>query len=107
MSNMQLILTALILAVSVWLTRFLPFLLFGKREKLPPFMEYLGKVLPAAMMGLLVVYCFKDVSFASLQGALPALLGTAAVVGLHLWKRNSILSIAAGTAVYMLCLRLI
>ena len=84
------------------LTRFLPFLIFGKRKKLPAFIEYLGKVLPAAMMGLLVVYCFRDINLTDIPTLIPAIAGSLAVVVLHLVKRNTILSISAGTVVYMI-----
>ena len=63
---------------------------------------YLGKVLPPAMMGLLTVYCFKNVSWLSGTHGAPELLASAAVVGLHLWKRNVLFSIAGGTALYMI-----
>ena len=78
-------------------TRFLPFLIFGENRKTPPLITYLGKVLPCAVMGLLVVYCLKDTSFLSAPFGLPELIGIAIVALLHLWKRNSLLSIGAGT----------
>ncbi len=85
--------------------RFLPFLVF--RKKTPPYIEYLGKVLPAAIMGMLVVYCLKDMSITTAPYGLPELFAVGCVVGMQVWKRNSILSILAGTAVYMLLIRLI
>ena len=83
-------------------TRFLPFLIFGEHRKTPELILYLGKVLPCAIMGMLVVYCLKDVSVLSAPYGLPELLGIAVVAGLHLWKRNSLLSIGVGTVFYML-----
>lgn len=106
MNNGQAILLIAVLALSVWITRFLPFLVFQKSEDLPKTVRYLGRVLPAAMMGLLVVYCFRDLEFRNLQALLPALIASLAVIGLHLWKRNTILSIFAGTALYILLLRI-
>ena len=95
---------AMILAVAAGtaLTRFLPFWLFPENRKAPPVVTYLGSALPPAMMGLLVVYCFKDVSFADAPHALPELLAVAGIIALHTWKRNVLLSIAGGTALYML-----
>ena len=96
---------ALVIAGAVTLgtiiTRFLPFLLFPDNKPIPKVVEYLGRTLPAAMMGLLVVYCFKNVSWLSGSHGAPELLASAAVVGLHLWKRNVLFSIAGGTALYM------
>ena len=107
MSKAQWLLTIAALALSVILTRALPFLLFGKKRELPKWLRYLGTTLPAAMMGLLVVYCYRDIGFASLNDWLPALLAGGAVAGLQLWKRNMILSIAVGTALYMALIRVI
>ena len=89
------------------ITRFLPFLLFPDSKPVPKVVEYLGRTLPAAMMGLLVVYCFKNVSWLSGSHGAPELLATAAVVGLHLWKKNVLLSIAGGTALYMVLLQVV
>ena len=107
MNEKQLLITIFLLALSVWITRFLPFILFRNTERLPGIVEYLGRVLPAAMMGLLVVYCFKDYSFGDIASVGPALLSAAAVAALHLWKGNTVLSIAAGTALYMILIRCI
>ena len=100
---------AIILAVSLGtqITRWLPFLLFPESKHPPKVVLYLGKVLPPAMMGLLVVYCFKNVSWLSGSHGAPELLATAAVVGLHLWKKNVLLSIAGGTALYMVLLQVV
>ena len=88
-------------------TRFTPFLVFGNGKKTPPIITYLGKVLPFAIMGMLVVYCMKDVSFLSAPFGIPELLSCAAVAVLHLWKRNTLLSIGAGTVFYMVLVQLI
>ncbi len=88
-------------------TRFLPFLIFGSGRKTPEIVTYLGKVLPCAIMGMLVVYCFKDVSFLDYPYGLPELIGCAAVAALHIWKRNSLLSIGVGTVFYMVLVQLI
>ena len=87
--------------------RILPFLLFGGKRQTPAFVLYLGKVLPYAIMGMLVVYCLKSISFAATPFGLPELIATAAVVLLHLWKRNTLLSITAGTILYMILIQMI
>jgi len=88
-------------------TRFLPFLIFGEHRRTPELITYLGKVLPCAVMGMLVVYCLKDVAFLQSPFGLPELIGIALVALLHLWKRNSLLSIGVGTVVYMLLVQLV
>lgn len=87
--------------------RFLPFLIFGENRKTPEIITYLGKVLPYAIMGMLVVYCLKGVSFVQAPHALPELLSCAAVVLLHLWKRNTLLSIGGGTVCYMILIQFV
>ncbi len=82
-------------------TRFLPFLLFPKGKELPEFINYLSSVLPFATMGLLVVYCLKGVSLSAPPYGLPEFLAAAGTAALHWWKRNSFLSIGAGTVFYM------
>ena len=95
---------AIILAVAAGtqITRWLPFWLFPENKEPPPVVAYLGRVLPAAVMGLLVVYCLKHVSWAAAPHGLPVLLSVAAVAVLHRWKGHVVLPIAGGTAVYML-----
>ena len=94
----------IILAVTLGtqITRWLPFLMFPENKQPPKVVLYLGRVLPPAMMGLLVVYCFKNVFWLSGSHGAPGLLAVAAVVILHLWKKNVLLSIAGGTALYMI-----
>ena len=98
----------IILTVSVVtaLLRFLPFLVFGNRET-PRFVAYLGKVLPFSVMGMLCVYCLKGVSFAAMPFGIPEAVSVLAVVLLHLWRRNTLLSIIGGTACYMLLVQLV
>ena len=86
----------LAVAAGTQLTRWLPFWLFP-----PAVVAYRGKVLPPAMMGLLVVYCLRSISWLSAPHGAPELIAIAAVAGLHLWKRNVLLSIAGGTVLYM------
>lgn len=85
------------------LLRALPFIAFRKRT--PPYITYLGKVLPPAMIGLLVVYCLKDITLTSHPFGIPELIAAACVVGVQVWKRNSLASILTGTIVYMLLIQ--
>lgn len=101
---------ALIIAVAALVTvtlRFLPFLFFGGKRESPPFITYLGRVLPSAIMAMLVVYCLRNVQLTALPFGIPELLSCAVVVLLHVWKRNTILSILGGTACYMLLVQLV
>lgn len=88
------------------LTRFLPFLFFPPGKPAPKYIQYLGKVLPSAVFGLLVVYCLKNVSVFSGSHGMPELISIGVVVGLHLWKRQMLLSVAGGTICYMLLVQL-
>jgi branched-subunit amino acid transport protein AzlD len=87
--------------------RFLPFLIFGETRKTPPLVAYLGQVLPFAIMGMLVVYCLKDISFSAAPFGIPELVGCAVVALLHIWKRSTLLSIGAGTLCYMLLVQFV
>ena len=95
-----------ICAACTCLERFFPFLVFRGKE-VPPIIRYLGRVLPLAIMTTLVIYCIKGISFAALAGWVPYLLGIAITAALHWWKRNALLSIAGGTAAYMILVQLI
>ena len=91
------------MSVTTILLRFLPFLVFGKTT--PKYVTYLGKVLPPAIIGLLVIYCLKDVRFTVHPFGIPELIAAASVAGVQVWKRNSLISILTGTVLYMLLLR--
>lgn len=90
-----------IMAGVTFLTRALPFLLFDRGERPPKLVLYLGKVLPPAVIAMLIVYCLRTVSFAGLDSWLPQLISVSAVVLLHLWKHNNLISIFGGTLLYM------
>lgn len=101
---------ALIIAVAgavTLLLRFLPFLVFGGKRETPPFVVYLGKVLPYAIMGMLVIYCLRGISFTAAANFLPELIACAVVVLAHVWKRNTLLSIISGTVCYMLLVQVV
>ena len=107
MTLTQRIITIALCVLATVVSRFLPFLIFSGKHPTPKFVQYLGKALPAALFGMLVVYCLKNVSILTGSHGLPELLGILLTVGLHLWKRQMLLSIAGGTAVYMLLVQLI
>ena len=88
-------------------TRVLPVLVFGRSETIPEFILYLGKVIPYTAMGLLIVYCLRDVSVLHGSHGLPELIAMAAVTGSYLWKRNAILSVIIGTVLYMFLLQVV
>lgn len=107
MSVTEQIITIAVVALGTMLTRFLPFLLFPAGKPTPRYVQYLGKALPGAVFGLLVVYCLKNVSLLSGSHGLPELIAILVVAGLHLWKRQMLLSIAGGTICYMLLVQLV
>ncbi|MGI6054886.1 MAG: branched-chain amino acid transporter permease [Clostridium sp.] len=107
MKNEAVLWMTLSMAAGTILTRFLPFLIFPEGRKIPGYVEYLGRVLPYAAMGLLVVYCLKGVTVFSWPFGLPEFLASAVVAGLHVWKKNSLLSIGAGTVCYMILVQAI
>ena len=107
MTPAQRILTISIIVFGTMLTRFLPFLLFPTGKATPKSIQYLGRFLPPAVFGLLVVYCLKNVSFLTGSHGIPELISIALVVALHLWKRQMLLSIAGGTICYMLLVQLV
>lgn len=96
-----------VMAAMTFLTRLFPFLFFGGKKTPPRIVKYLGEFLPPAVMAILILYCLKEVRFDTLSGFLPAFLSSAAVVLLHLWRRNILLSIGAGTVLYMVLIRII
>lgn len=107
MTMTQSMITVAVIALATALTRFLPFWVFPKGRPVPRIVAYLGRVLPCAVMGLLVVYCLKDVSFLAAPHGLPELLAIAATVGLHVWKKNTLLSVGVGTVLYMVLVQLV
>ena len=94
-------LIAVIALVTIAL-RFLPFVIFSGKRQTPAYISYLGKVLPFSIMGMLVIYCLRNISFSAAPFGILELLSCAVVAALHLWKRNTLLSIAAGTIFYMI-----
>lgn len=107
MTLTQKLITIGMVVLGTMLTRFLPFLIFPTGKPTPKYIRYLGTVLPSAVFGLLVVYCLRNVSLFSGSHGLPELISIVVVTGLHMWKRQMLLSIAGGTLCYMLLVQFI
>ena len=105
--NVHSILIVAVVALVTIALRFLPFWIFGGNRKTPEVVLYLGKVLPYAIMGMLVIYCLRSIYGGSVSSIASQILACAVVVGLHIWKRNTLLSIIGGTAVYMILVQMI
>lgn len=95
-----------VMAGFTMLLRFLPFLIFHGDRTIPPYVSYLGDVLPQAIIGMLVIYCLKDTVLTAAPYGAPELLAAAAVVVLQVWRRSSLVSILSGTVIYMVLIRL-
>lgn len=106
MNDTQVWLTVAVIALVTALLRFLPFVIFSGGRKTPAVVERLGAVLPGAIMAMLVVYCLKGTHFQSAEGWVPALIGVLVTSSLHVWKRNTLISIIGGTVCYMLLVQL-
>lgn len=102
MTFLQSVAAIAVMAAVTFLTRALPFLLFGRGGRPPAVVLFLGRYLPPAVIAMLIVYCMKSVTFAAPSGWVPALIASLAVVVLHLWKHNDMLSILGGTVLYMI-----
>lgn len=107
MTTIQHIIIIAMVVLGTMITRFLPFVLFPAGKETPGYVRYLGRVLTPAALGLLVIYCLKDVNFLSGSHGIPELIAMAVVTVLHFWKRQVLLSIAGGTVVYMLLVQLV
>ena len=101
------IITIAMVVLGTLITRFLPFIVFPAGKPTPKFVKYLGRVLPPAVFGMLIIYCLKNVSVFTGSHGIPELIAIAVTTGLHLWKRQMLLSIAGGTIVYMLLVQLV
>jgi branched-subunit amino acid transport protein AzlD len=101
------ILIILVIAICTFLTRLLPFALFGKSHEPPRLVRYLGQTLPASVIAVLIVYSLRTMDFSSVPTFLPAILSIAIIVVLHLWKRNMLLSIGIGTLSYMVLVQMV
>lgn len=106
MDNLHSILLIAVIALVTIALRFIPFLIFGNRET-PKYISYLGRVLPFAIMGMLVVYCLRNTDLTAMPFGIPEIISCALVVGLHLWKKNTLLSILGGTVCYMVLVQMV
>ena len=105
LTTLQVIIIILAITIGTMLTRFIPFILFPETKEPPQIVLYLGNILPPAMMGLLVVYCLREVKILEGSHGLPELIAIAVIAILHKWKNNVLLSILGGTVCYMLLIR--
>ncbi|MBF1089089.1 MAG: AzlD domain-containing protein [Solobacterium sp.] len=103
----QQIITIALCIFGTMLTRFLPFIIFSEKRKTPEFVNYVGRYLPPAVFGMLVIYCLKDVQFLRGNYGVPEIISILVTTILHIWKRNMLLSIASGTICYMVLIQLI
>ena len=101
------IITIAMCVLGTMATRFLPFLIFSEKRPTPRYVQYLGRALPAAIFGMLVVYCLRNVDLTAGSRGLPEAVAIAVVAALHLWRRQMLLSIAGGTVCYMLLVQLV
>lgn len=101
MSLAQQMITIAMVVLGTLLTRFLPFILFPPGKPTPKYIQYLGRALPSAVLGLLVIYCLKDVSLLSGSHGIPEFIAIAVVALLHFWRRQMLVSMAGGTIIYM------
>ena len=107
MTIAQQLIIVLMVSLGTMSMRFLPFIVFPAGKPTPKCIQYLSKVLPGAVFGMLVIYCLKDVSFLSSPHGVPELISIGVTVLLHLWRRQMLLSMAGGTIVYMLLVQLV
>lgn len=107
MSLIQRIITICMVILGTMITRFVPFFIFKSNKPTPKYVQYLGKMLPSAALGMLVIYCLKDVSLFKGNYAIPEILAIMLVILLHLWKRQMLISIAGGTIFYMILVQLV
>lgn len=107
MTISQQIITIALCAAGTMLTRYVPFLIFSSKRPTPGFIQYLGKALPSAIFGMLVIYCLKNVNVLGKSHGLPELIAILVTIALHLWKKQMLLSIAGGTVCYMLLVQLV
>ena len=107
LSNTQVVLMIAVAAVCTFATRLVPFALFGGKKGVPKFIKYLGDILPTSIIGVLIIYCLADFTSGEINVIAPKLIAVVVTAGIHFWKRNTLLSIAAGTISYMLLIHFI
>lgn len=106
-SAMRSFLIILAVALTTFATRLVPFVLFPKGKEIPKVIQYLGKVLTPAIIGMLVVYCLRGTQIMSYPYGIPEIISVGVVASLHIWKRNNLLSIGTGTILYMVLIQVV
>jgi len=106
-TTIQALIIIAVLALGTAITRFLPFIFFPNAASAPKYVIYLGKMLPTAAISILVVYCLRHVTLAAAPHGVPEAIAIVAVAALHIWRKNTLLSIAAGTVIYMLLVQFV
>ncbi len=101
LTSTQSLIIIITIAITTFITRVIPFILFPDNKETPNFIIYLGKVLPYSAIGMLVIYCIKDVSFTDTPFGLPEIISIVVIALLHKWKKNTLLSVGGGTILYM------
>lgn len=107
LSNKQVLIIIAVAAVCTFITRVIPFALFGGKNGVPKYIEYIGNILPTAIIGVLIVYCLSDFTSGDINVIAPKLIAVALTAVVHLWKKNTLLSIATGTIGYMLLIHFV
>lgn len=103
----EMIIFIIVISIATSLTRFIPFLIFRNEEKIPKYVLYLGDTLPFAITGFLVAYCLKDTVIFAYPYAIPELISITFIIALHLYKKNTLLSVTLGTIMYMILVNII
>jgi len=101
------ILIIVVVAIVTMAIRFLPFILFPENKEVPGYLLYLSKVLPAAVMGMLVVYCFRNTEIIEAPHGIPEMIASAIVIASYIWKKNFLISIGVGTVAYMILIQMV
>ncbi len=107
MKSSYIVAAIIMMMLATMLVRFLPFIIFERGGKVPAIIEYLGKVLPPALMSFLIIYCIRSIDLTTGDHGLPELIGVATAMGLHFWKRNTFISIGVATLLYMFLVQVI
>ena len=105
MNNLNVVMVIAVMATVTILLRFLPFILFDHGEQLPKWISYLGRVLPSAIMSMLLVYCVRNIDLLKGNHGFPELICIAVAMLMHYWKRNTLVSIGVSTLLYMVIIQ--
>lgn len=106
-NNSYTLIAILVIGIVTFAIRIAPFILFGKDKATPKYIEYIGKYLPPAVIAMLIIYCLRNVNISTFPFGIPEAIGVVTVAILHIWKRNNLISIIGGTAIYMIAIQFI